>query len=395
MGLFNRRKEHISEGTPPTVAVQTCANASHPFSDIDRYSPLQMGEKDLYLSLREAIPIIDAAIQKLIYLTGGFTVTCPEKYANTQLQEFLRNVQVGSAQTGIDMFMTSYFDSLLTFGTAVGEMVIQKGQIRALYNAPLDHLEMVEGETPLDAKLCVREQTGELMPVKYPDFILYSVLNPRPGELKGNSLLQGLPFVSSILLKIYNTIGLNFERVGNVRFAVTYKPKNDVLDKAYAKERAEQIASEWRNAMQTTSQVKDFVAVGDVDIKVIGADNQILDTQVPVRHMLEQIVAKTGLPPFMLGLHWSSTERMSMQQSDVLTSELKGYRRILTPAIVKIANIFLRLQGFNETATVQWDDIMLQDKIEESKARLYAAQAKKLEMAIANREGGEQNEETI
>ena len=30
-----------------------------------------------------------------------------------------------------------------------------------------------------------------------------------------------------------------------------------------------------------------FVAVGDVDVKVIGADNQMIDTQVPVRQMLE------------------------------------------------------------------------------------------------------------
>ena len=48
--------------------------------------------------------------------------------------------------------------------------------------------------------------------------------------------------------------------------------------------------------------IKDFVAVGDVDIKVIGADNQMIGTEVPVRQMLEQIVAKLGMPPFLLGL---------------------------------------------------------------------------------------------
>ena len=82
--------------------------------------------------------------------------------------------------------------------------------------------------------------------------------------------------------------------MGNIRFAVTYKPQNDSLDRAYAKERAMQVAKEWSEAMQTGGAVKDFVAVGDVQIKVIGADNQILDSEVPVRQMLEQIVAKTG-----------------------------------------------------------------------------------------------------
>ena len=73
--------------------------------------------------------------------------------------------------------------------------------------------------------------------------------------------------------------------------------------------------------MQDTrsGSVRDFVAVGDVDIKVIGGDAPILDSQVPVRQVLEQIVAKTSIPPFMLGLNWNSTERMSAQQADNLT----------------------------------------------------------------------------
>ena len=37
-----------------------------------------------------------------------------------------------------------------------------------------------------------------------------------------------------------------------------------------------------------------------------------------MRQILEQLVAKTGLPPFLLGLNWSTTERMSTQQADIL-----------------------------------------------------------------------------
>ena len=70
------------------------------------------------------------------------------------------------------------------------------------------------------------------------------------------------------------------------------------------------------------------MAVGDVDVKVIGADGPILDSQVPVRQILEQLVARTGIPPFMLGLSWSSTERMSTQQADLLTSEITAIRRL-------------------------------------------------------------------
>ena len=73
--------------------------------------------------------------------------------------------------------------------------------------------------------------------------------------------------------------------------------------------------------------VRECVAVGDVDIKVVGADNQVLDSEVPVRQILEQLIARTGIPPFLLGLFWSSTERMSAQQADLLTSEITAIRR--------------------------------------------------------------------
>jgi hypothetical protein len=178
-------------------------------------------------------------------------------------------------------------------------------------------------------------------------------------------------------MKIYDSIGQNWERAGNLRFAVTYNPGSDMLDRAYAKERAQQIANEWASAMESGS-VKDFVAIGDVQIKVIGADNQILNSEIPVRQMLEQIVAKLSIPPFMLGLNWSTTERMSSQQADALTTELTAYRRILTPVIEKISNIFLRLCGNSDGVQVVWDEITLQDTVEMARTQLYSAQAKSL-----------------
>ena len=126
-----------------------------------------------------------------------------------------------------------------------------------------------------------------------------------------------------------------------------------------------------------SDEVKDFIAVGDVDIKVIGADNQILDSEIPVRQLMEQIVAKTGLPPFLLGLSWSTSERMANRQTDLLTSELWHYRRILTPIILRICRMYLRMNGLDDTCSVVWDEISLLDETEEAKALLYKAQAEK------------------
>ena len=144
---------------------------------------------------------------------------------------------------------------------------------------------------------------------------------------------------------------------------------------------AQTVAKAWKDAMDSNS-VKDFVAVGDVSVKVIGADNAVLDSEIPVKQLLEQIVAKTGLPPFMLGLSWSSTERMSVQQADILTSELESYRRILEPVIKQIGNMYLALNSLNYEANVEWKKITLQDECELAQAQLYTAQAEQIRKEI-------------
>ena len=181
--------------------------------------------------------------------------------------------------------------------------------------------------------------------------------------------------MADILMKIYNTVGVNWARCGNMRFAVTCRDGD-----GNAAERGQLLASEWSRAMQDTrsGSVRDFVAVGDVDIKVIGGDAPILDSQVPVRQVLEQIVAKTSIPPFMLGLNWNSTERMSAQQADMLTTEITAIRRTLTPVVEQICRMRLRMQGETAAFRVDWEDINLQDEVEEAKAELYREQARKL-----------------
>ena len=380
MGIFKK----LSSAKTAVATPQTYRK--NPFSSLEGYVPLMNSQTSLYRELREAVPVLDAAIYKIIRLTGGFRVECGKENSTKRLNDFLENVNVGGNQHGIAAFISTYLDSLLTYGTAVGEIVTDSsGGIAALYNAGIDDIHLKRAGDGINAVVCLRN-FGKTEPVKFPELVMLSVLNPEAGQLDGNSLMKGLPFVSNILMKIYNTIGINWERVGNVRFAVTYKPQNDVVDRAYAKDRAQQVAREWSEAMQSGNQVRDFVAVGDVSIKAIGADNQILDSEVPVRQMLEQIVAKTGIPPFMLGLSWSSTERMSSQQADVLTSELEAYRRILTPVIKKICRYRMMTEGICDDVQVIWDDITLQDEVELSRAALYRAQAERLEQELKNNE---------
>lgn len=70
---------------------------------------------------------------------------------------------------------------------------------------------------------------------------------------------------------------------------------------------------------------------------------------------------------------------MSKVETDVLTTELWHYRRHLTPVIERICSTFLRNLGSSLKPNVVWDDITLQDEVENARARLYSAQAKALE----------------
>ncbi|MBO5937300.1 MAG: phage portal protein [Clostridia bacterium] len=352
--------------------------ATHPYLSLSGFSPQGCFDRALYRSLREAVPIIDAAIMKTVRLLGTFQASCDDEVAEKDLRTFLSRVNVGGTRNGIDAFISTFFEQLLTYGTAVGEMLTDGYTITHLFNSDLKDISLSEGTSPVDIVISADNGNGNFTPVRYPSLVLLSVLNPEPGKIYGTSVLKGLPFVSDVLLKIYNTIGTNWERLGNVRFSVTYKPQNDTIDKAYAKERAMQVASEWTRTMQSSGTVRDFVAIGDVSIKAIGADCPIPDSNIPVRQLLEQIVAKLGIPPFLLGLSWSTTERMSYQQADILTSEIDFYRREITPVINKICDMYLRLRGYSCDFDIEWNNVTLQDISEIAQSNYYDAQTQKI-----------------
>ncbi len=364
---------------PAAAVTQLRSDRAHPFGSLRSYIPLSQHEYRLYQSMREALPVLDAAIGKLVRLTGGFHVECAQ--GQTQLAEFLRTVPCGRGQRGIHSFLAAYLDSLLLYGRAIGEMVVTERRFCALCWGDVTTVQIEEGDSPLDVTICAPDENGAIRPLPYQHLLLLTTLNPEPANPYGVSLLRSMPFLADILMKIYQTIGVNWERAGNVRYAVVCKPGGDSMERSAAAGHAEAIASEWAAAMQDSKNgvVRDFVAVGDVSVKVIGSDGQILDSEIPVRQLLEQLVAKTGLPPFLLGLNWSSTERMSRQQADLLTSELWAIRRAVEPALERVCELWLRLNGCGCAPHIVWDDICLQDLVEEAHAALYRAQAQQLE----------------
>ena len=362
----------------PVAVCQLRNGNRHPFGALQNFVPLGTGEEEIYRQMREAIPVLDAAVGKLVRLSGGFVVECRSKVAQQRLEQFLKTMPCGYGQVGIDSFLSCYVDSLLTYGRAVGEIVVGGDRVRGLCWGDVTALQVCQGESPMEVVLWGPDSQGLMRPLPYQHLLVFTALKPEPKHPYGVSIFRGMPFLAEILMKIYAAVGSNWERAGNVRYSVICK-NGDTLDPAVAQERSNQVAREWAKAMEDSKNgtVRDFVAMGDVQISVIGGDAPILDSQVPVRQMLEQMVAKTGLPPFLLGLNWSTTERMSTQQADILTSEIWALRRCVEPALEKICRTFLAYEGLDDQVTILWNDISLQDITQEARAELYKAQAEK------------------
>ncbi|MBR6102992.1 MAG: serine/threonine protein phosphatase [Ruminococcus sp.] len=347
-----------------------------------RLAPDSCGfENEFYEELRARVPILDACFGKIIRLTNDFRLVSGDPNAQGALDELSASVPVGVSGCSLSTFADLYLDTLLTYGRALAVLRIdrRRAAVKGIAIADPTVFRAEHGKDPLDLRFRLIAGGREIrLPQK--QLWAYTTLNPSVKHPDGVSLLRGIPAFADVLMRIYECVGQNFDRVGNVRYAVTYKPESET-DRSFASERADQIARAWSDGMQSARSgvVKDFVAVGDVGIKVIGADNQLIDTNVPVRQLLEQMISKLSIPPFLLGLNWSSTERMSSQQADILTSELEYYRRLITPVLRKLGCALLRIAGYSCKCEVEWGNINLQDEEALARARLYNAQAAALE----------------
>ena len=218
---FLKRKQKETGGVAAVCQLRT--GNTHPFGVMKGFTPLGAGEERIYREMREAIPVLDAAVAKMVRLCGGFEVRCRDREAQHRLNVFLQMMPCGRGQMGIESFLSGYLDSLLTYGRAVGELVIAGGKLRAVCWGDVTALEAQEGENPLETVLWGTDEHGLLRPLPYQQLLLFTTMNPEPAHPYGVSMFRGMPFLADILLKIYNTIGVNWERAGNIRYSVICK----------------------------------------------------------------------------------------------------------------------------------------------------------------------------
>lgn len=156
MGFWRGRGKEPPEKPAP---VQLRPADRHPFSLIDGYVPLHQPEFSLYRAIREAVPVVDAAVLKLVRLAGGVGVTCQDKEAERALNHFLRTVPVGWNQKGIQAFSwTATWTACSPGGRAVGEIVPSRDgrDIAAVLCGRVSDVQVKEGDSPLEVLLALR-----------------------------------------------------------------------------------------------------------------------------------------------------------------------------------------------------------------------------------------------
>ena len=132
----------------------------------------------------------------------------------------------------------------------------------------------------------------------------------------------------------------------------------------------------------------DFVAAidqnSDMTIEVIGAKGDvILQFEEPSRHVLEQIIAKIGIPPWMLGMHWSTTERLSDVEAEMLLADVETRQSAKMPVFFNIVRNMLLLRKRTWRPgdwKLKWAQVNLRDILKQAQARFMNSQADMYDM---------------
>lgn len=90
MGLFGKNKKDGSNDKAKQSAqvVQTGSVLSNPFYTFSNYTPMNVDNR-IYAQLREGVPIIDSAINKIVRLMGGFRFETDNESLSNAMNEFL------------------------------------------------------------------------------------------------------------------------------------------------------------------------------------------------------------------------------------------------------------------------------------------------------------------
>lgn len=346
----------------------------------------------LYDALVAGIPFLDVALRKLARMIVPFEVTCDNEATKEALEDWLGGVRVGYLNTGFMGFARRHVRQVLQYGKSAGEIALTESRrdIAGLFVVDAKSVRLVPRNGPdgriEDLLLGQVDKYGTINTFPQQDLFVYTSFNGEADNPHGISILRSVPFLSDIVLRMENALRQKWQRHGAPSFLVQYEAPESAPESTLGEARAS-MTNEWVDGMRArwdNEGIIDFFGAtpGKISVQAI-SDGQELQFVEPFRALMEQIVSVTELAPFMLGLQWSTTERLSQQQADAIIGCVDDYRTELEPDFLHILNWAQRMMGLAGTVGLEWADVNLQDRVETARADLVEAQARALKQKNA------------
>jgi SPP1 gp7 family putative phage head morphogenesis protein len=368
-------------------------------------------------ALREASPLIDGGIGKLVVLDGLVRFEGKDQALCDEITAAMVELPVEDADAGLQAAYELLCAETYEQGMGLGEKVMdakgrklvglriadskgvlarrnESGDIQWWYRPP--SYQLIKRDNGTDqVEVVLRNNTtninvtpGYLNSINYalldPSRLFYNAFRPEPGSPYGVSIMRSMEFIAINLLKIQNATGNVWERFGDPSFQLTYKTKNRALKGLELDKRKLQLANDLSAVLNAKKQGNsaDFVqAIGaddDIVIEIIGGKGDILEIETPSKHFVEQMLAKMPIPGWMMGLSEAQAGRMADQQSEMVLMEAKTRFERRKPALKSIVATWLRGQGVTWKPG-DWDIIQelpnLRDIMKQAQARFLNAQA--------------------
>ncbi len=333
--------------------------------------------------LIESVPICGAAINKLVTLDGIPIVTGSNQKLVDEINEWMQHVPVNDIQKGLQAFHQGISREAFEQGFSFGEFITDKkrSDIIGLRVADSKFIKFSRDDSSLRVYQRA-DNDNQDRELNQENLIYFSVNNENTNPY-GTPVLRGCEFVSKIITTIYQATANTWTRFGDPPYSIIYKTSRK--DGADLEARRKTITDEINAAARAKAAGKsvDFVRAidkdSDINISVLGADNSlILDMDVPMKYLVQDICGITGLPAWMLGYSFSTTERRATFEAEMVLADVAVRQQAKAASFERLIRSMLLLRGRTWKPgdwQIEWKQVNLHDLVAQAQARFLNAQA--------------------
>lgn len=343
----------------------------------------------LFEQLVETIPVLGRALRCIVSLVGHPTIEADDE-TKVEIDNWMENVVVNRICTGFNNWFSCWLYDMLLYGRSHAELILPVNR-RDIYALQELHPRTIDLRPVLDGYSLdiVQVMAMRGMWVTLNKRLIVTAAHDLAVDMPhGRSLLFGLPFVGEIFTAMLKDQRRIWERFGNPSYHVRYLPPKEMPDPSGTRSQTyiNALMSYWDTLMQNRAngEAGDFGTAGDIEVRVIGAAGETLEFVKSSREIVSQLIAKTGLPPFLLGMQWQTTETMSAVEGGLLSEMVNEIRAHVESELCYIIRLRQLLAGKNPEFKLGWESPTLIDLFEHARADLF--QAKADAQAIANDE---------